>query len=322
MKLRLIYLFFLSIGFSMNSSAKFVENTDITSYVNSLIQKNRTVTIPSGNYRVDATKSIKLKDGTQLRMSPDTKLHVIPNSNESYRVFIVKDVKNVSISGGEIIGDKYSHLGKSGEWGMGIEIRDSQNINISNISIDKMWGDAMYVGTSGKNTTYNINLNNIEMNDNRRQGLTIISADTLNAKNIKARNTSGASPSSGIDIEPNDGSKVLKNITLDSIATSNNAGPGIQIGLSRYNNSNTPISITIENHTDIGSQYGFLMGAINKAPTGNIKMSSLNYTKSKSPSCFNSWTNKGVNIKIIGNIGFSKAKTCNGHHLNSSFSFK
>lgn len=321
MKLRVFYLFFLSIGFSMSSSAKFVENTDITNYVNSLIQKNKTVTIPSGNYRVDATKSIKLKNGTQLQMSPDTKLHVIPNSKDSYRVFLIKNIKNASISGGEIIGDKYNHLSKTGEWGMGIEIRDSQNINISNISIDKMWGDAIYVGTNGKNTTYNINLNNIEMNDNRRQGLTIISADTLNAKNIKARNTSGASPSSGIDIEPNDGSKILKNIALDRITTSNNAGPGIQIGLSRYNNSNTPISINIKNHTDIGSQYGFLMGAISKTPTGNIKMSSLNYAKSKSPSCFNSWTNNRVKVIINGNIGISNVQTCMGHLKNSSFSF-
>lgn len=305
----------------MSSSAKFVENTDITSYVNSLIQKNKTVTIPSGNYRVDATKSIKLKNGTQLQMSSGTKLHVIPNSKDSYRVFLIKNIKNASISGGEIIGDKYNHLGKTGEWGMGIEIRDSQNINISNISINKMWGDAMYVGTSGKNTTYNINLNNIEMNDNRRQGLTIISADTLNAKNIKARNTSGASPSSGIDIEPNDGSKVLKNITLDFITTSNNAGPGIQIGLSRYNNSKTPISISIKNHTDIGSQYGLLMGAINANPSGIISMNFLNYTKSKTPSCFNSWSNKRINVKINGNIGMSNVQTCMGHLKNSSFSF-
>ena len=58
---------------------------------------------------------------------------------------------------------------------MGVEIRDSQNISISNMSIDKMWGDAIYVGTAGKNSTYNIKLNNIRMNENRRQGISIIS---------------------------------------------------------------------------------------------------------------------------------------------------
>lgn len=315
------FIFLVSVSFAMSASAKFVENTDITSYVNSLIQKNDTVIIPPGNYRVDATKSIKLKNGTQLQMSPGTKLHVIPNSKDSYRVFLIKNIKNASISGGVITGDKYDHLGKTGEWGMGIEIRDSRNINISNISIDKMWGDAIYVGTNGKNTTYNINLNNIEMNDNRRQGLTIISADTLSAKNIKATNTSGARPSSGIDIEPNDGSKTLKNITLDRITTSNNAGSGIQIGLSRYNNSKQPINITIKNHTDLNSQYGLLVGAINKTPSGTINLSLLNYTNSKTPSCFNSWTNKKVTIKINGKIGHSKTKTCMGHLKNPSFIF-
>lgn len=322
MKQQFAYLVMVLTSVSTNLSAKFIEDSDITDYVNSLIQKNKVVNIPSGNYRVDATKSIKLKSGTQLQMSPHTTLKVIPNSHGSYRVFLVKNIKDISLSGGKIIGDKHTHLGRSGEWGMGIEVRDSQNINISNIGIDKMWGDAIYIGTNGKNTTYNINLNNIKLNDNRRQGLTIISVDTLNARNIEATNTSGTSPASGIDIEPNDGSKTLKNITLDGITTSGNAGPGIQIGLSRFNNSSKPISISIKNHTDIGSQYGLLMGAINATPSGIISMDSLDYAKSKSASCFHSWANTKVNVNIRGNIGFSRVKTCNGYQGNSSFSFK
>lgn len=58
----------ISIG--SQAHAEFVENTDITSYVNSLIEKNKTITIPDGNYLVSATKSIQLKDNSTLKLSP------------------------------------------------------------------------------------------------------------------------------------------------------------------------------------------------------------------------------------------------------------
>ena len=299
--------------FSCFCYAEFIENSDITTYLNQQLKLKSEVRIPAGSYKIDAGKSIVLPSNSSLILSPNTNLNVIPNKLGSYRVFKIKNVENVKISGGKISGDKYTHLGNTGEWGMGVEIRDSQNISISNMSIDKMWGDAIYVGTAGKNSTYNIKLNNIKMNDNRRQGLTIISVDTLNARNLKATNTNGAKPSGGIDIEPNNGTGTVKNITLENIVTSNNAGPGIQIGLSRYNNSKTPVSIKINNHTDTGSQYGILLGAINAVPSGRIEMKSINYSKSKNSSCFNSWSNKKFNVDISGDIGVIKTRYCMAH---------
>ncbi|HHP6582573.1 hypothetical protein [Acinetobacter baumannii] len=316
MKLRSIFvLTVISIG--SQAHAEFVENTDITSYVNSLIEKNKTITIPDGNYLVSATKSIQLKDNSTLKLSPNTVLNVIPTSSGSYRVFKIRNVKNVNISGGKIIGDKYTHLGETGEWGMGIEIRDSQNVSISNMNIDKMWGDAIYIGTNGKNSTYNISVKNIRMNDNRRQGISIISVNKLLASNITATNTSGAMPASGIDIEPNNGSMILKNIVLKNIKTSGNQGSGIQIGLSRYDNSTKPLSITIENHQDANSGHGLLLGAINKKAIGTMSIQS-----NSSGNCFNAWSNNSIKVDIVGATNISNSKGCNGHLRNSSISLK
>lgn len=317
MKFKIFFLVF-ACSFTSTASAKFIENTDITSYVNQLIKQQKVVSIPAGTYKIDANKSIIPKDGTEIILSPQTKLTVIPTKHGSYRVFQVKNVKNVKISGGSLTGDKYTHLGKTGEWGMGIEIRDSQNISISNMNIDKMWGDAIYVGTNGKNSNYNINLDNIRMNDNRRQGLTIISANKLIANNIKATNTKGVNPASGIDIEPNNGSMILKDIKLKDIVTSGNVGPGIQIGLSRYNNSTSPVSISIENHRDSKSQYGLLLGAINQNSLGSIIIDGVNY----SSSCFNSWSNNRFKVSIYGSVNISKVKGCSGYLKNSNVSFK
>ncbi|TCB50948.1 right-handed parallel beta-helix repeat-containing protein [Acinetobacter sp. ANC 4779] len=318
MNLKIIFLVAVC-GFTSSAWADFVENTDITSYVNQLIKKQKVVSIPAGTYKIDANKSIIPKDGSEIRLTPQTKLTVIPTKYGSYRVFQIKNVDNVKILGGSLIGDKYTHLGNTGEWGMGIEIRDSKNISVSDMNIDKMWGDAIYVGTNGKNANYNITLNNIRMNDNRRQGLTIISANKLIASNIKATNTKGAKPASGIDIEPNNGSMILKDIELKNIVTSGNAGSGIQIGLSRYNNSTSPVSISISNHQDTKSQYGILLGAINSKALGSVTLDSLNHS---SNSCFNSWSNNRFKVAVHGSTSISKLKSCMGHLKNSNISFK
>ncbi|HHP8129708.1 TPA: right-handed parallel beta-helix repeat-containing protein [Acinetobacter baumannii] len=322
MKYTFNFLLLIPLLLSSNTSAKFIEGADITEYLNQLIKKNQKVVIPPGTYRIDATKGVKLKSYTEIEMSQKTELQVIPNSAKSYHVFLLNNIKNASISGGKITGDKYTHLGKIGEWGMGIEIRDSQNIKISNMSIDKMWGDAIYIGTKGPNSSSNIQLTNISMDNNRRQGLSIISVDTLIAKNITSKNTSGTSPASGIDIEPNDGFKQLKNIVLENIYTFNNEGAGIQIGLSRYANHRSPISIRISNHFDKNSKYGILLGAVNPKSNGSINISNVDYTLSRTPSCFHSWTNNQISIKASKDIGFSKEKICNGYQGNSSFSFR
>ncbi|BFM93079.1 TPA: right-handed parallel beta-helix repeat-containing protein [Acinetobacter baumannii] len=316
MKLKIIF-WVAACSFTSSAWAKFIENTDITSYVNQLLKHQKVVSIPAGTYKIDANKSITPKDGTEIRLTPQTKLAIIPTKHGSYRVFQVKNVKNVKISGGSLTGDKYTHLGKTGEWGMGIEIRDSQNISISNMNIDKMWGDAIYIGTNGKNSTYNISLKNIRMNDNRRQGISIISVNKLLASNITATNTSGAMPASGIDIEPNNGSMILKNIVLKNIKTSGNQGSGIQIGLSRYDNSTKPLSITIENHQDANSGHGLLLGAINKKAIGTMSIQS-----NSSGNCFNAWSNNSIKVDIVGATNISNSKGCNGHLRNSSISLK
>lgn len=292
--------------FSCNVLAKFEQNKDITSYINQLIQQQKVVYIPAGTYKIDANKSIIPKNGSEIKLHPKTKLTVIPTKHGSYRVFQVKNVENVKISGGSLVGDKYTHLGDTGEWGMGIEIRDSKNISISDINIDKMWGDAIYVGTNGKNSTYNINLNNISMDDNRRQGLTIISVKKLIGNNIHISNTKGVDPASGIDIEPNNKNNILQEINFENLYTFNNAGTGFIVSLKSYTNSANPISIKLKNHVDKGSNFGFVIRGNPTSNKGSIKVSGTDYSNNKhSNYCFNQWENKVM--VYLNNIKHDKA---------------
>lgn len=300
MKLKIIFLV-LTCGSTSSAWAKFIENTDITSYVNQLIKQQKVVSIPAGTYKIDANKSIIPKDGSEIRLAPQTKLTVMPTKHGSYRVFQIKNVENVKISGGSLIGDKYTHLGNAGEWGMGVEIRDSQNISISNMSIDKMWGDAIYVGTNGKNSTSNINLNNIRMDDNRRQGVTIISVKKLIGNNIHISNTKGVDPASGVDIEPNNKNNILQEIYFKNLYTSKNAGTGFIVSLKSYAHSLKPVDIKLISHVDKGSNFGFVLRGNPTSNKGSIQILGTDYSSNKhSNFCFNQWENKvSVNLKNI-----------------------
>lgn len=291
----IIYMPFSALAHGEN----FIDGTDITDILNQKISSANTVVIPKGRFKIDAVKSIVLKDNVTIKLDPKTYLEVIPNKAKNYQVFRIHNVKNINISGGNLIGDKHTHLDNKGEWGMGVEIKDSQNINISNMNIDKMWGDAIYIGTHGKNSNYNISLSNIKMNDNRRQGVSIISVEKLLANNIEISNTKGRSPMNGVDIEPNNNLNVLKNIEFNNLKSFNNVAAGFQISLHKYNESKNEISIKLNNYVDYGSRFGIKINGIITPVKGDILINNANISNSKTSNyCFQHWENNKINVNI------------------------
>lgn len=284
--------------YSTSALAQFQQGTDITDELNQMIStQNGTIYIPAGNYKIDAVKSVILKNNTTIILDPKTILSVIPNNKGSYQLFKINNISNAKISGGTIIGDKYTHLANDGEWGMGIEIKDSQNISISNIQIDKMWGDAIYIGTNGKDSNFNIKLKNIKMNDNRRQGISIITVNKLRGSNLYINNTSGTKPAGGIDIEPNNNKAILQDIYLKNIYTNGNQGSGLHSYFGAYKGSQMPIDIKIKNHVDNGSKYGFYMLGLDNKAIGKFEIKNANYKNSKTSNlCFSEWSNPNFTL--------------------------
>lgn len=303
------YLILITTMFcSISYAQKFEQNSDITDQLNVELKKHKKVVIPSGDYKIDAVKSIKPQNGSVITMSKNTRLTVIPNGSSIYKVFDISNLQNVTITGGQLIGDKYSHLNKNGEWGMGIDIRDSKNITISNMEISKMWGDAIYLGGNNNFSNSDIVLSNIIMNDNRRQGISVITAKNLNAKNLTIKNTSGTGPASGIAIEPNNNKSHLENLIFKNITTENNKGAGIQITLKFYKNPKNPVSISVINHQDNRSTFGSIVNGIDSTQAGQINFNKLSYkNNSNSNTCFSNWSNTKFNIKFAeANLDGSK----------------
>src|SRR5690606_12146781 len=153
-----------------------------------------------------------------------------------------------------IIGDIESHRGNSGEWGMGIAIRSSKNIVISSPHISNCWGDGIYVGENQKNgPSRDIQISNAVIDNNRRNGISITSVNTLQITNSIISNSNGTLPMTGIDIEPGNENEEIKNVVISNVTTFNNHKAGIVVNLSKLSANGKKdhnVSINIDSHKD------------------------------------------------------------------------
>ena len=144
-------------------------------------------------------------------------IQLLPNEYKGCSILQVNGSENVVIKGsGSLIGDKNVHKGTEGEWGHGINILKSKNVTIEGLNVKSCWGDCIYVG----NESSNIIIDNCNLNDGRRQGISVTSADGVVINGCIITNVFGTAPQHGIDIEPNKGESV-NNIRIENVAISN-----------------------------------------------------------------------------------------------------
>lgn len=234
------------------------DNIDDTSSIQHAIdyayqEKIQIVYFPKGTYLIDALKSIRLKSNITVRFEDGTVLKALPNASEGYQLLAINDVKNVSLKGKVVIqGERNEHKGTTGEWGIGISIRGSEDIRIENSIIRDNWGDGIYIGSSEKmNYSKNIEIINTELSNNRRQGISVISAINLEIINAKIMNTNGTPPAYGIDLEPNSKKERLQGVKIINPYLKGNQGGGILIFLKNLQSSTTPVDIKIVNQSGI-----------------------------------------------------------------------
>lgn len=203
--------------------------------------------LPAGIYRIDpvAGKSgfggIVLTSGQKLVMSPAARIEAIPNSAGNYHVIQAFGRNNISISGGQIIGERSSHKGASGEWGHGIGIYGCKNVTIKDVKVSGCWGDGIYIGMyEGKSdyvggeknvqnpTSSGVSIENCILERNRRNNLSITDASKVTVNACQFNYASGTDPEFGIDIEPNSGN-TCSNVTITNSSFKGNAKGSIQI---------------------------------------------------------------------------------------------
>ena len=173
-----------------------------------------TLVIEAGEYKVKASKGaatcISICGNTDLTINGTIRL--LPNDLKSYNVIAVKG-KNVRIGGkGTVIGDKHSHTGTEGEWGMGINLKGAVNATVTGLTIKDCWGDCIYVGGNSKDVL----IERCTLDHGRRQGISVTKADGVTIRNCTITNVSGTNPQRAIDIEPNR-PDLVDNILIENV---------------------------------------------------------------------------------------------------------
>jgi len=176
-------------------------------------------------------------------------LKVFPNHCQSYSIFRFWGVHDSELRGNgtsAIIGDKMLHgysddgqpcsaAGATHECGNLVSVTESQNIVISDITLTQATGDGLYIG--GNNSlTNNVVVNYVKSNNNRRQGISIISGSNITVEKNWFTNTGagGIQPQSfippglGMDIEVDKCEQRVTNLKVRYNYFGGNVGGGIK----------------------------------------------------------------------------------------------
>jgi len=228
---------------------------DYTNELQKGINLNKVVLMP--NFPI-MTSGIYLNTGSTVIFRDSSSLLMVASNQVWYQVIGINNVHDVKVYFPRIKGDRIRHIGTKGEWGFGIAITNSKNVRIIQPIISNCWGDGIYINDLAKNKgSGNIFIDGAWLDNNRRNGISIIDGSNISIINSLISNTNGTMPSSGIDIEPNNGNGELKEISLNNITTYNNAEYGILTVLVGFvSASKKNVDIEINNCIDDGSNYG------------------------------------------------------------------
>lgn len=167
------------------------------------------------------------------------------------RLLNIVDVNNVTITGtpGNSVFRMLKSEYTSSEYRHCLEIAGSNNVTISGIACNDSGGDGLYIGAGAQGYSSNVAVSNSSFDNNRRQGLSLISGTHVKISNCQFTNTNGTAPSAGIDVEPNLATDRLEDILIENSSSVGNAGNGLMFSLGNLSYTSQPISITVSNYT-------------------------------------------------------------------------
>lgn len=298
--------------------------------INALPSGGGTVYVPPGDYVIDPTRNVRLRSKMHLKIHSDARLRAKRNSADRAYVLMVYKVSDVEISGGQIIGDRYNHLGTTGEWGHGIMVRGSSRVTVRDIRLSDCWGDGMSIGGAMVEGAPTIPCNdvvvcNVVSTNNRRQGLTIGCSRGVKVYDSEFSNSNGIAPQAGIDIEPDKNDLLTTDsVHIENCLIRNNKGNGI-VAYKRVTN------VTVKKCTvEYNGGYGLLTVTANKGYIAQnrfqhnylygVQFSSTTKSYQASGNVFrnNHTRMHGVNTKLnplVSMVGFVGGNTGNGAHI-------
>ena len=197
----------------------------------------------SGVYKVHSDNRLSLIEECAISVPSNTNIELngtieLITDNKSHSiVFYVLNQKNIIIHGsGIVIGDRDSNTLPSGEWGYGIGIFGSENIQVSGLTLHSFFGDGIFVGAyydkglSKYIHPTNIKLEDLEIFKNRRQGISVQDGSSIYIYNSVIYDIEGTSPHGCIDIEAvaNNG-RLIKDVIIKGCILNNKGSDALYV---------------------------------------------------------------------------------------------
>jgi len=264
---------------------------------------------PAVSYRINklilkSNKAFVFEDGTQIKG-----LGLLKDGERMFRIY---DVENISFTGTNVVISDVKVNYTTGEQRHIFLIQGSKNIRIEGISANDSGSDGFYVGASPQNPySENVILRDCIADNNRRQGMSIISVVNMLVENCIFRNTKGIAPSAGIDLEPNSVTDRYQNLRFINCKTENNDGDGMLVLFSNNTGSIYPVDIVIENMISVGSETALQFANCRGKLGGEIMVKNFHSQNSKSNGIrVRNWSANGPRISV------QNSTVSNPNHLN------
>jgi hypothetical protein len=239
-----------------------------------------------------------LKSSSTVVFNKHTVLVKKKSNKSNYDILKIKGVANVHVYFANIEGDRYQHLDEYGEWGHGIGIWGSSNIYLLRPIIKYGWGDGIYI-----NDAEDVFIDKGFVNNNRRNGVSVISGKNITINGLLAANMDGTAPKAGVDIEPNNNQEKLENIIINNLTTYNNK-QGLLMSLGELSGKfSKKININVNSHIDDSSIYSLVLHLDKKKYSDSTLTGTIRIVNSR-------W----LNVKK-SNILFNKKEEVKGNDI-------
>jgi len=284
-------------GHGGNDTAVFQKALD------SVAGQNLTLLVPMPTTSPYLVKPLFVRSNTTLELASGVVVQAASGYGLNDRLLNIEEVTNVTVTGTGATLNMPKAEYTSGEHRHALAIIGSTDITITGIACNNSGGDGIYIGVelaggglSAQLYNSNVVIQNVTANNNRRQGMSIISAQNLLVSHSRFTNTNGTSPQDGIDIEPNVATDRLVNIRIEDSVTTGNAGDGIGVNPGDLNSTSQPVSITISNHVDSNpGNSGAVLANTGKPDSATGSISFINFTSHSAPK-------EGIYIYRSGNV--------------------
>lgn len=184
-------------------------------------------------------KTIIIEPGVRIQAEPGA----FPGTSDALFTFIDSD--NVTILGNENVLAMNKSEYTDGEWRHVLSLRGCRNFSVRNLILRDSGGDGIYIaGSDSRLYSENIMIDSVKSLNNKRQGISIISASGVYVSDCEFSETKGTLPGAGVDIEPNRPQDIIDDIFFENCIFRNNYHSGIKIALGKLTSSSKPINIT------------------------------------------------------------------------------